>query len=78
MPGAHVCGHCENQSDPVTTDNGFTFRFHVTKEDAVEVWLHESSAARWSEDFGIFAERAASWKVPSAPPGGLSVHANML
>jgi hypothetical protein len=49
----HICAQCENQNNPVTTENGFTFRYQVTKETAVEMWLHNSCSEAWWQDFGF-------------------------
>jgi hypothetical protein len=54
-----VCAQCENQAHPVTTHNGFTFRYRVTREREVEMWLHDDCSDAWWQDFGVSMEQSA-------------------
>ena len=59
MTSANVCPQCENQAHPVTTHNGFTFRYRVTREQEVEMWLHDDCSDEWWQDFGVSMEQSA-------------------
>lgn len=59
MTSPQVCAQCENQAHPVTTHNGFTFRYRVTREQEVEMWLHDDCSDAWWQDFGVSMEQSA-------------------
>jgi hypothetical protein len=59
MTSANVCAQCENQAHPVTTHNGFTFRYRVTRVQGVEMWLHDDCSDTWGQDFGVSMEQSA-------------------
>ncbi len=53
MSKPNVCAQCEDRNNPVTTESGFTFRYQVTKEVDVEMWLHNACSEAWWQDFGF-------------------------
>jgi hypothetical protein len=59
MTSRQVCAQCENPEHPVTTHDGFTFRYNVTREQEVEMWLHDDCSDAWWQDFGYSMPRSA-------------------
>jgi hypothetical protein len=52
-PWAKVCGHCEDQLNLVTPENGLSVIYNVTENLEIAIFLHHSCAAAWSRQFNI-------------------------
>ena len=49
----HTCGHCENQNNPITPQNGFSVKYRATEELDMEVFVHNECADACCRDFGV-------------------------
>jgi CheY-like chemotaxis protein len=49
----HLCGHCENHDDPVTSENGLSVSYDTVNDVQREVHLHHLCADNWSERFNV-------------------------
>jgi CheY-like chemotaxis protein len=49
----HLCGHCENQDNPVTSENGLSVSYNTLNSVQREVHLHHQCAGKWSERFNV-------------------------
>ena len=52
-PRTHVCGHCEDSENPVTSESGVSITYHVSDNLDVEVFLHRFCANSWSREFSV-------------------------
>jgi len=53
---AHICNHCEDFENPVTSENGTSLKYPVETQPGgleVDLYLHEGCAEAWSRDFNI-------------------------
>jgi len=51
---AHICNHCEDFNNPVTPNNGISFKYPVNTvagELQMNLYLHGECAEAWSRDF---------------------------
>jgi CheY-like chemotaxis protein len=49
----HLCGHCENHDNPVTSENGSSVSYGTVNDVHREVYLHHQCAGKWSEGFNV-------------------------
>jgi CheY-like chemotaxis protein len=61
----HLCGHCENHDDPVTSENGLSVSYNAANDVQREVHLHHQCAGKWSQRLNV-----------SLPNGAVAVSAN--
>jgi hypothetical protein len=48
-----VCGHCEDRNNLVTPQNGVSVRYYVIENLQIEIFLHNTCAEAWSQQFDI-------------------------
>jgi CheY-like chemotaxis protein len=56
----HLCGHCENLDDPVTSENGLSVSYNTTNDVPREVHLHHQCAGKWPERFNVSSNSAVA------------------
>jgi CheY-like chemotaxis protein len=49
----HLCGHCENRDNPVTSENGLSVSYNAADDIQSEVHLHHQCASEWSQRFKV-------------------------
>jgi CheY-like chemotaxis protein len=49
----HLCGHCENRNNPVTSENGLSVSYNLANDIRSEVYLHHQCTSEWSQRFRV-------------------------
>src|SRR5271156_61708 len=53
QPRAKICGHCEDQNNLVTPQNGVSVNYEIAEGVQIEIFLHHACAEAWSQHFHI-------------------------